>query len=150
MRRPVRTLAILGTLVLAALGLAACQEPAPKVTVQTGSFSTTISPSTYCFDSNHCRRSSSVDLPVVTTGAPDDKVLIDVPRAVAGTGWAVEALTLDGHKALGGSGTLHAQHTYRVAGSANGGQPFVVAIDQVRHGKPDGSRWSFLVKVSNA
>lgn len=149
MRRPVRTLAILGLLAFAALGLAACQKQEPKVTVQTGAFSTTISPSTYCFDTSHCRRSSSVDLPVVTTGQPDDKVLIDVPRAVAYTGWSVQALTLDGRKSLGGSGTIHDRHSYRVASSANGGQPFVVAIDQVRHGKPDGSRWSFLVKVSN-
>src|SRR5206468_12592188 len=118
-RRPVRTLAILGVLVLAALGLAACQKPDPKLTVQTGGFSTTIAPSTYCFATGRCRQSSTVDLPVVTADQPDSKVLIDVPRAVANTGWSVQALTLDGRKSLGGSGAIYAQHTYRVASSAN-------------------------------
>lgn len=131
----------------ATLLLAGCDKPVPKVTVQTGSFSTTITPSTYCFDAGHCRNSGGVDLPVVSVAA-DAKVLIDVPREVVGTGWSVNALSLDGKKALGGSGTIHDSHSYRLVSGVGGGDPFIVEVEQVRNGKPDGSRWSFLVRVS--
>ncbi len=144
--RPARTLGV-GAAVASALLLTGCDKPVPKITVQAGSFSTTITPTTYCFDVGHCRASTSIDLPVVDTGA-DDKVLVDVPSAVADRGWSSTALTLDGKKNLGGSGPIHNSHSYRIAANANDGAPFIVAVQQLRKGKPDGSRWSFLVKTS--
>ena len=142
----VRALGISGVLASTLL-LAGCDKPVPKVTVQSGSFSTTIMPSTYCFDRGHCRSSTRIDLPVVAA-APDGKVLVDVPRDVVSRGWSVDALSLDGKKNLGGSGPIRDSHSYRVASNANGGAPFIVAVQQLRKGKPDGSRWSFLVRVS--
>jgi hypothetical protein len=136
-----------GAAAAGALLLTGCDKPVPKITVQAGSFSTTITPTTYCFDRGHCRASTRIDLPVVGTG-PDDKVLVDVPREVAGRGWSVTALSLDGTKNLGGSGPIRDSHSYRVASNANDGAPFIVAVQQLRKGKPDGSRWSFLVKTS--
>ena len=115
--------------------------------MQEGALSTTVTPSTYCFDATHCRSATSIDLPVITT-IPDAKVLIDVPRAVKGRGWAVEALSLDGKRTLGTSGAIDTSHSYRVASSANNGSPFIVQVLQLRDGRADGSRWSFLVRVS--
>lgn len=133
----------------AGLLLTGCDKPVPKITVQRGGFSTTITPTTYCFDPQHCRASSTVDLPVVNARA-DDLVLVDVPATLADRGWALSALTLDGKKSLGGSGSIEHRHSYRVAASSNGGGPFIVQVNQLRHGKPDGSRWSFLVKITDA
>jgi hypothetical protein len=141
-----RVLGLAGALACTLL-LAGCDKPVPKVTVQAGSFSTTITPTTYCFDPGQCRASTRIDLPVVGTG-PDAKVLVDVPRDVAGRGWSVDALTLDGKKNLGGSGPIRHSHSYRIASNANDGAPFIVAVQQLRKGKPDGSRWSFLVRTS--
>jgi hypothetical protein len=141
-----RALGICGALA-GTLLLTGCDKPVPKITVQAGSFATTVTPTTYCFDPGHCRASTRIDLPVVGTG-PDGKVLVDVPRQVAGRGWSVDALTLDGKKNLGGSGPIRHSHSYRVASNANDGAPFIVAVQQLRHGKPDGSRWSFLVRTS--
>jgi hypothetical protein len=147
MRRTVRPLGIAVALATTVL-LAACDKPAPKVTVQDGAFSTTISPSTYCFDAAHCRPSGRIDLPVVDAGA-DDRVLVDVPRDLVGRGWSVSALTLDGTKTIGGSGAIHGSHSYRVAASSNNGNPFIVQVAQLHKGKPDGSTWSFLVKITD-
>jgi hypothetical protein len=146
MPRLVRVLAVAGALTGSVL-LAGCDKPAPKVTVQSGSFSTTITPSTYCFDASHCRN-SVIDLPVIDA-RPDDRVLVDVPRELVGRGWSVTALSLDGAKALGGSGAIHTSHSFRVAASTNNGNPFIVQVAQLRKGQPDGSKWSFLVKVSD-
>ena len=147
MRRHVRVLAVGGALASAFL-LAACDKPVPKVTVQEGSFSTTITPSTYCFDAQHCHGASRLDLPVVSAG-PDDRILVDVPRDLVHKGWSVVALSLDGQKSFGGSGTIRDSHSFRVAASTNNGNPFIVQVNQLSHGKADGSKWSFLVRVSN-
>jgi Protein of unknown function (DUF2771) len=148
MRRHVRALAVAGALASAA-GLAGCDKPVPKITVQTGAFATTITPSTYCFDVAHCRPSTHIDLPVVSA-RPDDTVLVDVPREVVDHGWAVDALSLDGSKSLsGGAIPVRDRHSYRVAANANDGSPFIVQITQLRGGRPDASRWSFLVRVSD-
>jgi hypothetical protein len=37
----------------------------------------------------------------------------------------------------------------RVTASTNNGNPFIIQVAQLRTGEPDGSRWSFLVKVGN-
>jgi hypothetical protein len=127
--------------------LTACQKPTPEVTVLGGGKVVTISPSNYCFDSSHCR-TGKLELPTFTLG-PDDKVMIDVPKNVADSGWQVEALSLaDISKVLGGSGTISGSHSFRVASNTADGDPFVVRVDKLRNGKPDGSAWSFVVKVS--
>ena len=145
MLRAVRVIPVAAALVGTTV-LAACDKPVPRITVQRGSFSTTIGPSTYCFDPKHCRASDRIDLPIVNARA-DDTVLVDVPRTLVGRGWAVAALSLDGAKALGGSGAIAHQHSYRVAASSNSGDPFVVQVVELRKGKPDGSKWNFLVKI---
>ncbi|MDT4894129.1 MAG: hypothetical protein QOE97_3164 [Pseudonocardiales bacterium] len=132
---------------LAAAVLTACSKPAPKVTVLGGGKVVNITPSTYCFDAAHCPKSSSLDLPVLTVAA-DEAVMIDVPRQVEGRGWQAQALTLDGSKVLGASGAIDTSHSYRVPSATNGGNAFIVQVDELHGGKPDGSVWSFLVKVS--
>jgi hypothetical protein len=128
--------------------LAACQRPVPKITIQSGSVSNTVAPSTYVFDSSH-ERKSALDLPAITA-RPGATVLVDVPREVVGKGWSVAALSLDGTKALGNSGAITDSHSYRVAAESNNGNPFVVQVVQLNHGHPDGSVWSFVVKVSQS
>ena len=87
-------------------------------------------------------------LPVVTVPA-DDKVLVDVPRAVKSRGWQVRALSLtDDGQQIGSSGPITDSHSYKVTSGVGGGAPFIVEVDQLRNGQADGSRWSFLVSVS--
>src|SRR5581483_951635 len=119
--------------------LSACTKPAPKVTVQTGAFSTTITPSSYCFDAAHCHR-YALQLPEVTA-KPDATVLIDVPRAVVHNGWRVTALAVPDLTKVGSPATVKDSHSFRVAASTNNGNPFIVQVAQLRHGTPDGSRW---------
>ncbi|MGH3264765.1 MAG: DUF2771 family protein [Trebonia sp.] len=138
--------AVLGAAAISSL-LTACQKPTPEVTVLGGGKVVTITPSRYCFDSDHCR-ADKLDLPAFTVGA-DDKVMIDVPRQVADRGWQVQALSLKDIKTvLGSSGPIHDSHSYRVASNAGNGAPFVVQVAELSHGKPDGSMWSFVVTVS--
>lgn len=145
---PRRARAAVAAAVVAAAGvLAACDKPAPKVTVLGGGKVVTISPSTYCFDPTHCRPSNALDLPTLTVPA-DQKVLIDVPRAVEHRGWVAQALSLDGTRLLGGSGPIQNSHTYRVPSGVANGSAFIVQVDELSNGQPDGSKWSFLVKVS--
>jgi hypothetical protein len=146
MRRTARILGVAGALV-SALTLAACDKPAPQVTIQSGSFSTTVKPSSYCFDVTHCR-DYGLDLPEISA-RPDDTVLIDVPRDLVGRGWSVTALATPSLDKLGSPVTVKDSHSYRVAASANNGNPYIVQIAQLHHGTPDGSRWSFLVQVSD-
>ncbi|MEO8888422.1 MAG: DUF2771 family protein [Jatrophihabitantaceae bacterium] len=138
--------AVAGAAAISSL-LTACQKPTPQVTVLGGGKVVTISPSTYCFDSTHCR-AGKLELPSFTLG-PDDKVMIDVPSAVADRGWQVEALSLaDINKVLGGSGPISGSHSFRVASNTGNGDPFLVRVDELHRGKPDGSAWSFVVTVS--
>jgi hypothetical protein len=146
MRRPVRALAVAGALASTAV-LAGCDKPVPKITVQRGSFSTTITPSTYCFDTEHCR-AQRLQLPAVSA-RPDDTVLIDVPRTIADRGWSATAISLSTLHAIGGATVVQDRHSTRVAASVNDGAPFIVQVQQLRHGKPDGSKWSFLVKITD-
>jgi hypothetical protein len=146
MRRPVRAVAVAGALA-STFVLSSCDQPTPKITVQRGSFSTTISPSTYCFDAAHCR-TSRIDLPAVSA-RPDDTVLIDVPRTLASRGWSATVVSLASLRQVGGSAAVHDRHSYRVAASVNDGNPFIVQVQQLRQGKPDGSKWSFLVKITD-
>ena len=92
----------------------------------------------------HCRK-QVLDLPTVTLGA-DAKALIDVPHTVKSNGWQVQALSLqDITKVLGTSGPITDSHSYRVASNADG-SPFLVRVDELDGGKPDGSTWSFVVR----
>ena len=141
-------LRVIAVSVLAVALLAACDKPAAKITVLGGGKVVTITPSTYCFSGNHCRTvaAGAIDFPELTVAA-DAKVLIDVPRSMSDNGWQATALGLD-KKVLGSSGLIHHSHSYKVPSGVAGGAPFVVEVIQLRHGKPDGSTWSFLVKVS--
>jgi hypothetical protein len=71
-----------------------------------------------------------------------------VPRQVQSRGWQAQALTLDGSKVLGASGAIQSSHSYRVPSATNSGNAFIVQVDELRGGKPDGGVWSFLIKVS--
>jgi hypothetical protein len=137
---------VLLAVLAAATVLTACQKPAPNVSVLSGSTFRTVSPSTYCFAATTCRP-GPLDLPEVSA-APDSKVLVDVPRQVMSRGWAVLALSLNGRKVLGTSGRITDSHSYQIASTVNSGQPFIVEVRQFSNGKPDSSRWSFLVKIS--
>ena len=139
--------ALVAVLGLAAVVLTACQKPAPQITVEGDGTVVTIAPSTYCFDASHCRK-SALDLPALTVG-PDQKVIVDVPHEVMANGWRVDARSLqDITKVLGSSGPIQNSHSFRVAGSSGGGAPFIVQVSELDGGKPDGSVWSFVVKVS--
>jgi hypothetical protein len=138
--------AAVGAVALTGL-LTACQKPTPEVTVLGGGKVVTISPSRYCFTASQCR-AGKLDLPTFTVGA-DDKVMIDVPREVEHRGWQVQALSLeDVTKVLGSSGAIHGSHSYRVASGAADGSPFIVQVNELSQGKPNGGAWSFVVKVS--
>jgi hypothetical protein len=128
--------------------LAACSKPAPQVSVQSGTFFTTIAPSTYCFDPAHCR-TQRLELPPVSAKL-NGSVLIDVPRAVVHNGWRVSALATPTLASLGSPATPKDSHTFRVQANINNGNPFIVRIQQLHHGKPDGSIWSFIVTISDS
>jgi hypothetical protein len=147
MRSPVRVSAAAAVAITASTLLTGCDKPPPKVTVLGGGKVVNITPSTYCFDGKHCPRSKTLDLPTLTVAA-DEKVLIDVPRKVESRGWRAQALTLDGSKVLGTSGAIEHSHSYRVPSGIAQGDAFIVQIDELKSGAPDGSVWSFLVKVS--
>lgn len=148
MRRTVRVLGITGALA-STLALAACDKPVPEITVQSGATAMTVTPTNYSFDASHSR-TSQLNLNEITARS-GGTVLIDVPRQVVGRGWAVNAISLDAkHTVVGGSGAIRDSHSYRVAAQSNNGNPFIVQVLQLRDGKPDGSVWSFLVKVSDS
>ena len=147
MSRPVRAVALTAGAVALSTLLTGCDKPPPKVTVLGGDRVVNITPSTYCWDDRHCPRAAKLDLPTLTVAA-DEKVLIDVPRRVSSNGWQAQALSLDGSKVLGSSGMIGDSHSYRVPSGINGGNAFIVQVDELHNGKPDGSVWSFLVKVS--
>jgi hypothetical protein len=144
-RAPLATLAAAA----AATGvLTACEKPLPQVTVVGAGRVVTVAPSSYCFDTNSCRKPGANRLAVVTVPA-DEKILVDVPRAVKSRGWQVRALSLtDDGKQIGSSGPITDSHSYKVTSGAGGGAPFIVEVDQLRNGQADGSKWSFLVSVS--
>lgn len=148
MRRYTRALAGAAGIAAAAAVLTGCDKPAPKISAFGGGTVVTASPTSYCFSSSHCR-SGPLDLPKLTV-APDEKVLIDVPRALDTSGWRVAALSLSGKQTYGTSGTITDSHTYRVVSSAANGKPFIVQVNKMRDGKPSGGTWSLLVAVSRS
>jgi hypothetical protein len=144
-RAPLATLAAAAA---AAGVLTACEKPLPQVTVVGAGRVVTVAPSSYCFDTNSCRKPGANRLAVVTVPA-DEKILVDVPRAVKSRGWQVRALSLtDDGKQIGSSGPITDSHSYKVTSGAGSGAPFIVEVDQLRNGQADGSKWSFLVSVS--
>jgi hypothetical protein len=116
-------LATLAAAAVAAGVLTACEKPLPQITV--------------------------VGAGRVVTVPADDKVLVDVPRAVKSRGWQVRALSLtDNGQQIGSSGPITDSHSYKVTSGVGSGAPFIVEVDQLRNGQADGSKWSFLVSVS--
>lgn len=143
-------LATLAAAAVAAGVLTACEKPLPQITVVGAGRVVTVAPSAYCFDANSCRKPGASGLPVVTVPA-DDKVLVDVPRAVKSRGWQVRALSLtDNGQQIGSSGPITDSHSYKVTSGVGSGAPFIVEVDQLRNGQADGSKWSFLVSVSTS
>jgi len=134
--------------IAAAAGLlAACDKPAPRVTVYGSRTVINVSASDYCFDSTHCRV-QRLSLPVIDVAA-DDKILVEVPRKLVGKGWQLRALDpSNSNKEIGTSGEIADSHSYKLTSGLAGGQPFIVEVNQLAGGKPDGSTWSFIVKVS--
>ncbi|HEY3736115.1 MAG TPA: DUF2771 family protein [Jatrophihabitans sp.] len=132
-------------IVAGTVALAACSKPAPDVTVQSGSTSVVVKPSTYCFDPDKCKK-HGIDVPSISSGY-DDKVLVDVPRKVLGHGWAINVVDLDNKTSLGNSSAITDSHSYRVAANLNNGKPFIVQVVQLDGNKTDGSIWSFIVTV---
>ena len=146
MRRRARLVPVM-LAVAAAGGLAACSSaPSPKITVHGPAGAVTVRPSTYCSSPGHCS-SAKLDIPVITVTSKGS-VTIDVPSTVASHGWREQALSLDGQTNYGDSGPLSGQQSYQVAGNAAKGGPFVVQVNQLHNGIPDGSTWSFVVQVS--
>jgi hypothetical protein len=141
MRRYTRALAGAAGIAAVAL-LSGCDKPAPKIRAYGCGEVVTVSPTSYCFTGAHCR-TGPLDLPKLTV-APDEKVLIDVPRALDTAGWQVAALSLDGSTRYGTSGTLTG-HTYRIISSAADGKAFIVQVNKLRGGKPTGGTWSLVV-----
>jgi hypothetical protein len=145
--RPVRVAALVAGLVAVAALLTGCSKPVPKITVLATKTVYTVSPLKYCgFDRSHCR-TGSAHFPVVTAGV-DDKILIDVPAQVVHKGWAINAVTLDGTKSLGTTAAITNSHSYPFPSDENSGNPYIVQVQELHSGKPDGSVWSFVVQVS--
>jgi hypothetical protein len=147
MRRYTRALAGAAGIAAVAL-LSGCDKPTPKVSAYGGGQVVTVSPTSYCFSADRCR-TGPLDLPKLTV-APDEKVLIDVPRALDTDGWRVVALSLDGTQSYGSSGTITGSHTYRVVSSAADGKPFIVQVNKMRGGKASGGTWSLVVAPSRS
>jgi hypothetical protein len=139
-----RLLAGLG-IVAGVLVLAGCSKPAPNITAQSGRTSIVVKPSTYCFNPNDCMR-QGVNVPSITV-APGETILVDVPRKVVANGWAVEAVDPVAKSSLGNSGAITDSHSYRLTAGVNNGSPYIVQVMQLNGAKPDGSVWSFIVKV---
>lgn len=92
-RRPLAAAGRIGAVLVALLALAACQRPAPVVTVVSGTTSVWKEADVWCFPGqsqaqNNCaRRDNSVAKITVT---PGQRVAVDVSRDVAARGWQVE------------------------------------------------------------
>jgi hypothetical protein len=86
-RRPVVLLFGLGAAVTV---LAGCDKPVADVTVLSGSTTTVLQPSRYCFDAaaTQCRTASAVG---TVRAQSNGTLFVDVPRAVANTSWLVTA-----------------------------------------------------------
>ena len=118
MRRPLVLAAILA---LAAGLLSSCDKPVPKITLQSGSVSTTVNAQTYCFDLAHCRIRTSGGIGTLRARA-GSSILVDVPRDVADRHWSAVSAQIQSNgsfKTLTGaefsSGTQRNSHAARVA-----------------------------------
>jgi hypothetical protein len=74
----------------AAALLTACDKPVPEVTVLSGSTTTQLQPSRYCFDAaaTKCRTSDAAG---TVHARSNGTLFVDVPRTVANSHWLVTA-----------------------------------------------------------
>ena len=153
MSRPARlAAAALGVAAIATV-VTACDKPTPKVTFLSGSTTTVVTAQTYCFDTQHCRVSSSTPVKSVRV-TPGTSVLVDVPRQVASQTWSVVAATqgndgtfsqlqVDGAS----SGSITHSHSTRVAVPYATGQYYLIVRQQ--SGGKDTATWLAKVSLSN-
>ena len=121
----------------AVLTLAACDKPAPGVTIQSGNTSAVLSPQTYCFDAQpaHCRLTTSGNVGTLHA-AGGGSILVDVPRTIASGFWQVRSATqqADGtFKGLTAQGTqsavVHGRHSTRVQVPLGSGNYFLIVTE---------------------
>lgn len=134
--------------------LTACERPAPRVTVLSGSTTTVVRPQSFCFDGdpNHCRTASKTVTTI--TAKAGASLLIDVPREVAKKDWAATSASQqsDGTlKELSGnglaSGPQHDRHSTRLQ-VPYGVASYYVVVLQLRGEAQTGS-WVARVDVTS-
>ncbi len=151
MRRVARAAAAAGGLGLAALGLTACNQPLPDVTILSDKTTVTVKPQEYCFDgkSSQCHFVTSGNVPTLSAHA-GATLFIDVPKAVADNVWRVttghfpKAGTFQAYKGDGiSSGLIRDRHSTRINVPYNL-TDYYVAIQQVAG---DAGTWVAEIKV---
>ncbi len=133
--------------------LAACEKPAPKVTLLAHDTTVRVSPQTYCFDVAHCRVSKKGNVAGIDAAA-GSQILVDVPRAVARKEWSVTSATLqsDGSfKTIDGTGVstgkLQDTHSARVTVPYGAGAEYYLIVLQQNGGKSTGT-WVSRVTIT--
>jgi hypothetical protein len=150
MRRPL----VLAAIVITTAGLlAACQKPVPKVTLQSGSTSTTVNPQTFCFDLAHCRIRTAGGVGSLKARA-GSTILVDVPREVADRTWSAVSAQIqpDGKfKTLSGaefsSGRQHHTHAARVGVPFGSGSTYYLVVIAESSGKQTGT-WVSKITIT--
>jgi hypothetical protein len=144
---------VLAVGIAAAAGLlVACDKPVPEVTVLSGSTTTQLQPSRYCFSTtaNSCRSSDSVG---TVHARSDGTLLIDVPRPVAQAHWLVTAYRraasgrptpLDGY---GSPSVLNDRHSIRLPVPYGEGT-YYISVVQLNGPKQVG-QWTATVEVTS-
>ena len=144
-------------LAVAAAGLTACDKPTPRVTVQTGNTSTTVSAQTYCFDANpdHCRVTTSGTVGTLSAVA-GSSILVDVPRSVADGYWQVRSATqgTDGSFAdIAADGVrspvVHDRHSARVQVPYASGQYFLIVTEAAQGSNKATGSWVTRVVITS-
>lgn len=140
-------------MIAAAAGLlAACDKPVPQVTVLSGSTTTLLQPSRYCFDATGktCRSSNAVG---AVRAQPNGTLFVDVPRAVAVTHWLVTAYRqtasgkttpLDGY---GSPNVLSDRHSIRLPVPYGQGTYYISVVQL--SGPRQVGQWTATVEVTS-
>lgn len=137
-RRAARYAAV-GSVILALAATAACQQPTPGVTVQSGSRVVRDTATLYVRNGKQVRGSGAVKVLSVRPGA---LVGIDVDRTVADHGWSVFITTGSSSSSTVKSPILRGHHFSFDVGS---GVTDVVVSEQSSNGVPQGL-WAFRLQ----
>jgi len=146
---PRRRIAAVGLSAASALVLlTACEKPAQRITVLAGDRSTIVEAQPDCVAAGQCGVQTSKVAGV--TAPAGSKIMIDVPRKVAGGGWIVAAFVLDEQgkqKALEGAGSnvVKDEHVVRVVAPLNKSGGYYL---QIAPAPGSSVKESWLVKVS--